>query len=116
MIRTCRSGQMVEILADCHLDRELRGVPCDAARSPRRPAIRFFCEDPDPVSVHPLAPASQEILRDLLHARGDNEASLKDPDDRVKPERRTLWFEDYRLLRDVASLEIEHAGSYGRVW
>ena len=49
MIRTCRSGQMVEILADCHLDRELRGVPCDAARSPRRPAIRFFCEDCDPV-------------------------------------------------------------------
>ena len=85
-------------------------VPCDAARSHLRSAIRFFCEDRDPVSVHTRASASQEIFRDLLHARGANEASLKDPDDRVKPERRTLWFEDYRLLRDVASLEIEHGG------
>lgn len=50
----------------------------DAAKRQLKTAIRMFFEDGDTVSIHTLAAAAHEILRDLHRARGEQLGSLKD--------------------------------------
>ena len=64
----------------------------DAARLQLKTAIRLFFEERDPVSIHTLASADQEVFRDLLRARGIPSPSIKDTD-RVKPEYKKLWLQ-----------------------
>jgi hypothetical protein len=67
----------------------IRLTKLDAARHQLKTAIRLFFEERDPVSIHALASAAQEVLRDLLRARGIPSPSIKDSD-LIKPEYRKL--------------------------
>jgi hypothetical protein len=60
----------------------------DAARRQLKTAVRMFFDDGDTVSVHTLAAAAHEILRDLQKVKGGG-VSLKDLMDLVVPERRS---------------------------
>ena len=71
----------------------IRLTKIDAARRQLRTAIRMFFEKRDAVSIHTLASAAQELLRDLLKAKGEQGSFIKDNTDLIEPEGLKLWFE-----------------------
>ena len=68
----------------------LRLTKLDVARRQLRTAIVMFLGDQDPVSVHTLASAAQDVLRGMLKARGE-QGSLIKATDLVKTEGLKLW-------------------------
>jgi hypothetical protein len=62
----------------------------DAARHQLVTAIRMFFAEADPVSIHTLASAAQEILRGLTKARGIPSPSVKDTD-LIPEDKRGIW-------------------------
>jgi hypothetical protein len=64
----------------------------DAARRQLQTAIRLFFMEGDLVSVHTLASAAQEVLRDLLKAKGLPSPSIKDID-LIPEDKKKLWFQ-----------------------
>jgi hypothetical protein len=60
----------------------------EAAKRQLRTAIRMFFGEADGVSTYTLAVAAQEVLRGLLRAKGNDEASFIKDTLRIVPERR----------------------------
>ena len=79
----------------------------DAARRQLETAITLWFDDLDPVSIHTLASAANQILSDVNKAAGGKPLLFDTPNPSIKPQHQK---EFRRLLREVANF-FKHAES-----
>src|SRR5262245_3684065 len=95
------------------IDREIPREPgehltkLDAARRQAKVGLRMFLEEGDAVAIYTLACAAQDVLRGLLKARGDDEASFIKDTIIIKDE----YYKDYRRLINAPQNFLKHANA-----
>jgi len=85
---------------------DLLGLPprrltkLDVARRQLKMATRMFLRGDDPIPIHTLACAAQDVLRDLLRAKGVAQASAIKDSDFIRPERQREYRDFINRPRD----------------